>query len=373
MPPPERPREDPVLSAQRKATSFDIAQAAGVSQPTVSRALRGSPTVSTATRQRIEAIAKQLNYTVDRSASNLRSGKTRTLALLIFRDPTPDETEVNPFFLGMLGSMMGACAEHGYDLLVSFQNYSSDWHTDYEDSHRADGLILLGYGDYADYRARLDLLVAQGTHFIRWGSVQPDEPGLTVGCDNVAGGAVATRHLIERGCRRIAFLGDATDHYPEFRDRHRGYVEAIAAEGLAVDPRLQVDAITTEDDGTRAAQALIARGVPFDGIVAASDLIALAAMRVLAGAGLIVPRDVAVIGFDDIPAASLANPPLTTVAQDTVQGGRRLVEMLLARIDHRPVSSTVLPTTLVVRRSSGAPVATESDGDTDTNANTETA
>jgi len=111
------------LSAQRKATSFDIAQAAGVSQPTVSRALRGSPTVSTATRQRIEAIAKQLNYTVDRSASNLRSGKTRTIALLLFRDPTPDETEVNPFFLGMLGSMMGACAEHGYDLLVSFQNY----------------------------------------------------------------------------------------------------------------------------------------------------------------------------------------------------------------------------------------------------------
>lgn len=345
------------MTVQRKATSFDIAQLAGVSQPTVSRALRGSPTVSPATRQRIEAIAKQLHYTVDRSASNLRSGMTRTLALLLFRDPTPDETEVNPFFLGMLGAMMAACAANGYDLLVSFQQFSSDWHTDYEDSHRADGLILLGYGDYADYHARLVQLVEQGTHFIRWGSVEPGQPGLTIGCDNVAGGAAATRHLIERGRRRIAFLGDATDHYPEFHDRHRGYAQALADHGLRADPRLQVAAITTEEDGTRAARELLARGVPFDGIVAASDLIALAAMRVLAGAGMNVPYDVAVVGFDDIPAASLANPPLTTVAQDTTLGGRRLVEMLLARIRGEAVSSMVLPTQLVVRRSSGEAAA----------------
>ncbi len=345
------------MTVQRKATSFDIAQLAGVSQPTVSRALRGSPTVSPATRKRIEAIAKQLHYTVDRSASNLRSGMTRTLALLLFRDPTPDETEVNPFFLGMLGAMMAACAANGYDLLVSFQQFSSDWHTDYEDSHRADGLILLGYGDYADYHARLVQLVEQGTHFIRWGSVEPGQPGLTIGCDNVAGGAAATRHLIERGRRRIAFLGDATDHYPEFHDRHRGYAQALADHGLRADPRLQVAAITTEEDGTRAARELLARGVPFDGIVAASDLIALAAMRVLAGAGMNVPYDVAVVGFDDIPAASLANPPLTTVAQDTTLGGRRLVEMLLARIRGEAVSSMVLPTQLVVRRSSGEATA----------------
>ena len=353
--------EDPIVvnaaakSSSRsggKPTSFDIAQLAGVSQPTVSRALRGSSTVNLATRQRIEAIARQLNYTVDRSASNLRNGTTKTIALLLFRDPTPDETEVNPFFLGMLGAMMGACADHGYDLLVSFQNFSSDWHTDYEDSHRADGLILLGYGDYADYRARLDHLVAQGTHFIRWGSVRHDQPGLTVGCDNVAGGAEATRHLIERGRTRIAFLGDATDHYPEFHDRHRGYVEALAAAGLHADPRLQVGAITTEEDGTRAAQALVDRGVPFDAIVAASDLIALAAMRVFVNVGLRVPEDVAIVGFDDIPAASLANPPLTTVVQDAGAAGRRLIDTLLARIRGEPTQSVVLPTRLVVRRSS---------------------
>ena len=101
------------------------------------------------------------------------------------------------------------------------------------------------------------------------------------------------------------------------------------------------------------ARALIARGVAFDGIVAASDLIALSAMRVLADAGRRVPEDVAVVGFDDIPAAALANPPLTTVAQDAGLAGRRLVETLLGRIRDEPVDSMVLPTRLVVRGSSG--------------------
>jgi DNA-binding LacI/PurR family transcriptional regulator len=340
---------------QRKPTSFDIAHLAGVSQPTVSRALRGSPTVNPATRQRIEAIAKRLNYTVDRAASNLRSGRTRTLAALLFQDAPasngPDDTPVNPFFLAMMGAMMRACADNGHDLLVSFQQMGSDWHVDYEDSHRADGLILLGYGDYADYRAKLDQLVAQGTHFVRWGSVQPGEPGLTVGCDNRGGGRTAAAHLVERGRRRIAFLGDATDHYPEFRDRHRGYADALADAGLAADPALQVHALSSEEEGERAARELLARGVPFDAVVCASDLIALAAMRVLAEGGRRVPEDVAVIGFDDIPAAGLANPPLTTVAQDVGAAGRTLIETLLGRIRDKPVIDKVLPTRLVVRRS----------------------
>ncbi|HEX8553657.1 MAG TPA: substrate-binding domain-containing protein [Sphingomonas sp.] len=335
----------------RKPTSFDIAQLAGVSQPTVSRALRGSPTVSLATRQRVEAVAKRLNYTVDRVASNLRSGRTRTLAVLLFQDPAPDDSAVNPFFLAMLGSMMRTCAAHEHDLLLSFQQMGSDWHTDYEDSHRADGLILLGYGDYADYRAKVAQLVAQGTHFVRWGSVQASDPGLTVGCDNRGGGAAATRHLIERGCRRIAFLGDATDHYPEFRDRYCGYADALDAAGIARDPALCVGALSGEDEGVRAARTLLARGVAFDGVVAASDLIALAAISVFDAAGLRVPDDIKVAGFDDIPAASLANPPLTTVAQDAGAGGRALVETLLDRIADRAVASRTLPTRLVVRRS----------------------
>jgi DNA-binding LacI/PurR family transcriptional regulator len=323
-----------------------------VSQPTVSRALRGSPTVNPATRQRIEAIARQLNYTVDRAASNLRSGQTLTLALLLF-DDTPDGSLINPFYLAMLGSIMRQCASAGYDLLLSFQDFSSDWHIQYEDSHRADGLILLGYGDYADYRARLDALVAQGTHFVRWGSVQSGQPGITIGCDNEGGGYQAARHLIAQGRQRIAFLGNASDHYPEFADRHKGYLRALTEAGLTADPGLQHDALSAEEDGGAAARALLASGAQFDAIVTASDLIAIGAMHVLAHAGLRVPHDVAVIGFDDIPAASLASPPLTTVVQDATLAGRILVDTLLSRIRDEAVGNAVLPTRLVVRESSG--------------------
>src|ERR671912_1945791 len=119
------------LRMQGKPTSIDIAYLAGVSQPTVSRALRGSPMVSEKTRRRIESIAQQLNYRVDKNASNLRSQHSNTLALLLFEDPTPDDSQINPFFLSMLGSITRASARQGYDLLISFQQLSSDFCQDY--------------------------------------------------------------------------------------------------------------------------------------------------------------------------------------------------------------------------------------------------
>ncbi len=337
---------------QGKATSFDIAHLAGVSQPTVSRALRGSPTVSPETRRRIETIARQLNYRVDKNASNLRSQHSNTLALLLFEDPTPDDSLINPFFLAMLGSITRACAQRGYDLLVSFQQLSGNWHVDYEDCRKADGIILLGYGDFLLHRARLEQLVRQGTHFVRWGATLEGQTGLAIGCDNFQGGIQATQHLLEQGRRRIAFLGDASNHYPEFLERHRGYRTALSEAGIEVSSALQIDAITLEQSGYAAACELLKRGEAFDAIFAASDLIALGAMRALHERGLDVPRDVAVVGFDDIPAASLATPPLTTVLQDTRLAGELLIETLLASIRDEPVETRVLPTKLVVRKSS---------------------
>lgn len=336
-----------------KPTSFDIAQLAGVSQPTVSRALSGSASVSEATRKRIEAIARQLNYTVDKHASSLRRRQSNTLALLFFEDPTPDQSLINPFFLSMLGTITRTCALRGYDLLTSFQQMSSDWHVAYEDSHKADGIILLGYGDYEEYRARLDMLIAQRTHFVRWGSVQAGEPGTVIGCDNFSGGRDAAAHLIANGRRRIAFIGQASSHYPEFDDRHRGSCTAQRAAGIEPDPALVVDALNTQQAGYDAVGVLIARGTPFDAIFAASDTIAIGALAALEEAGLSVPGDVAVVGFDDIPAASLTHPPLTTIAQNYLAAGEVLVDTLLGLIRDEPVASVTLPGRLVVRRSSG--------------------
>jgi DNA-binding LacI/PurR family transcriptional regulator len=339
---------------QTKPTSFDIAQLAGVSQPTVSRALRGSTTVSEPTRKRIEAIARQLNYTVDKNASSLRRQTTDTLALLFFEDPTPDESMINPFFLSMLGSITRTCALRGYDLLISFQQMSSNWHVDFEDSRKADGIILLGYGDYELYRARLEALVEQGTHFVRWGFSEKGQPGTTIGCDNFQGGFAAGEHLIAQGRRKIAFLGDATSRYPELRTRYEGLCAAMEGAKISPDQALQVDAITTEQAGFDAAQTLITRSAAFDAIFAASDLIAIGAIRALEAHGRSVPKDVAVIGFDDIPAASLAHPPLTTVQQDYRLAGETLVDALLGKIRNQSVSPAMLPAKLIVRKSCGA-------------------
>ena len=337
-----------------RPTSFDIAYAAGVSQPTVSRALRGDRSVSLATRERIQQIARDLNYTVDKNASSLRSQRANTIALLFFEDPTPDESMINPFFLAMLGSITRACANRGLDLLISFQRMEDDWHMQYQDSHRADGLILLGYGDYTAYRERMAQLSRQGTHFARWGSVSSDESGVTVGSDNVGAGRLAGEHLLAQGRRRIAFLGHADEHYPEFASRYCGLKAAMEVAGVTADPALQFDAITTEQAGHEAAEALIAGGQPFDAIFAASDLIAIGAMRALVEHGFKVPQDVAIVGFDDIPAASLTNPPLTTLMQDIRGAGEVLLETLMAEIEGRPGPQRSLPARLVVRGSSMA-------------------
>lgn len=337
-----------------KATSIDIAYQAGVSQATVSRALRGSPLVSPETRQRVQQIALQLNYKVDKHASSLRRQHSATLALLLFEDPTSNDSLINPFFLSMLGHVTRACARQGYDLLISFQQLSDDWHADYRDSHKADGIILLGYGDYRTARSKLERLVEQGTCFVRWGAVHADQPGTSIGTDNVQGGTLAAAHLLRLNRSRIAFIGTATDACPEFLDRYRGYVVAHEQAGVTVNADLYVQASdSVEQVGYLAAHELCARGVHFDALFAVSDLLAIGAMRAIEEHGLRIPVDVAVVGFDDVPTASFTNPPLTTVLQDTRKAGEVLVENLVRQVRGERVQSTLIPAHLVVRRSCG--------------------
>jgi DNA-binding LacI/PurR family transcriptional regulator len=175
-----------------------------------------------------------------------------------------------------------------------------------------------------------------------------------VGSDNYQGGYDAARHLLELGRRRLAFIGNASSHYPEFFERYRGYAAALATGAIPLQAALQVDAITTEQAGYAATAELLARGEPFDAILAASDLIAIGAMHALQDHGIEVPAQVSVVGFDDIPAASLVNPALTTVMQDTRVAGEVLVDTLLRAVRGEAAENFVIPTRLVVRRSCGA-------------------
>jgi alanine racemase len=336
-----------------KNTSFDIAYRAGVSQSTVSRALRNSPLVNEETRLRVQAIAKELNYKVDKNASSLRTQQSGTIALLLFEDPTNDDSLINPFFMSMLGSITRACGHKGYDLLVSVQQMSNDWHADFEDTRKADGIILLGYGDFSDYEEKLVQLIEQETHFVRWGAEVKDLAVVSVGCNNFHGGYQLTEHVIRNGRKKFAFIGGVSSGSPEFKDRYLGHCQAQTDHGLTVNKQLQFDAISTEESGYQATIELINTQQPFDAIMGASDLIAIGAMRALQEHNIDIPADVAVIGFDDIPVASFTFPALTTAKQDTILAGELLVNKLLQLVDGEEAETELMPTTLVVRKSCG--------------------
>jgi DNA-binding LacI/PurR family transcriptional regulator len=281
----------------------------------------------------------------------LRRQRAKTLALLFFEEG-PDTAVLNPFYLSLVGPMVRRCAAQGYDLLISIQQLSSDWHVDYEDSRKADGIILLGYGDYLEYRPKLEQLVARGAHFVRWGTGGDGQLGMTVSSDNERGGFEATTHMLQQGRRRIAFIGTAGPRFPEVQERWRGYARALHAAGIEPDPGLQADSAPDEADGRAAAESLLARGADFDAIFAASDVAAIGAVHALQQAGLVVPADVAVVGFDDIPAACLASPPLTTVTQDARAAAEALVDALIEAIETGATADRVLPVRLTVRGSS---------------------
>jgi DNA-binding LacI/PurR family transcriptional regulator len=340
---------------QRRPTSFDIAALAGVSQPTVSRALSGSPSVSEATRARVLAAAQQLNYKVDKNASGLRLRQSRTLAVLFFDEQqSPEGAVINPFYLSMLGPMVRRSAEHRYDLLISIQQLSSDWHVDYEDSRKADGIILLGYGDYLEYSPKLEALIERGTHFVRWGSAGEGALGTTVSSDNEQGGFDATTHLLQQGRHRIAFIGTANPGFPEFMERWRGYCRALRAAGIVPEEQLRTDGDASGAAGRAAVHELLSRREEFDAIFAASDVGAIGAMHALEKIGRSVPEDVAVVGFDDIAAASLSSPPLTTVTQDARQAAEALIDTLIEAIETGRSRNRLLPVRLTVRDSSAS-------------------
>jgi DNA-binding LacI/PurR family transcriptional regulator len=335
-------------------TSRDIAELAGVSQATVSRALRNSPLVRVETRERIQKIARDLNYFVNRNAAGLRTHQSNTIALLLFDETEGQDAQINPFFLSMLGYITRAAAGLGYDVLISMQQLTDDWHIEYQASNRADGLILLGYGDYVTYHEKLAALARANTRFMIWGPNIADQPGHSIGCDNVDGGYQATRHLLSHGRKRVAFLGSTTERSPELASRYDGYCKALRDAGMEPEDALKVDAMNSNGQGYRAALQLLERGEKFDAIFAVTDVIAIDAMRALEDNGFSIPGDVAVVGFDDISLAAHVSPALTTVRQDIRQAAEGLVHGIAGLIEGKPVKSAQMVPRLVVRASCGA-------------------
>jgi DNA-binding LacI/PurR family transcriptional regulator len=326
----------------------ELARLADVSAGTVSRALADSPLISKATRERIQALAREHDFRPNIMARNLRTKRSGAIGVLI---PLGHETAQHisdPFFMTLLGHLADALTERGYDLLLSrVIPADPDWLVNVTDSGRVDGVILIGQSDQSQI---IDKLAARYLPIVAWGANLEGQVHCSVGTDNRKGGELATRHLIERGSRRFAFFGDPIA--PEIADRLHGTRKALADAGLG-DALTIVPAHLTAETAHPVISEWLSEieDVP-DGIIAASDVIALSALRALDERGFSVPGDVRVIGYDDLPLANQTIPPLTTIRQDLVAGTAHLVDLLFRRIGGEATASVVIEPQLVVRGSS---------------------
>lgn len=332
-----------------RVTSFDVAAEAGVSQSTVSRALAGDPVVSEATRLRVAEAAQRLNYYVDNNAARLRTGKTGTLAVVVICRPDEDRKDLNPFTYALLGSICAAASARGFETLVSFQDGPANFSGRYEEQRKADGLIVIGTTQNEAAWDYYRDLAQSGMHWVCWGS--PYDELEWIRSDNHEGARLATGHLIERGCGKIACIASLDSLQRQFQERYDGYADRMERAGL--EPWLVEieDGLSREEQGRRAAQALLASGRPCDGIFAVCDEIALGTLRELTEGGVKVPQQIALIGFDGIRASANAMPPLSTVQPDFAAAGAMMVDKLLAGIAGESHEQRRVPVTLMVRES----------------------
>lgn len=344
---PLQPRRDEGDAEQRRLQMADIARLAGVSVSTVSRALNGSQLVNEKTRRRIAELAQSLNYSINLGAQNLRLQKNRTIAVVVPYERSSRQHISDPFFLAIVGALADALTARGYDMLLSRVDSS---HLDHAaqllDSGKAAGLVMIGQWHHHD---QLNHLAARRLPIVVWGAELPRQLYCSVGGDNVRGGFLATRHLLDSGCRRIAFLGDAS--LPEVMRRREGRHDALRQAGLAADASLEL-ALPFEVSASRSAmEAFFRQHADVDGVFACSDLLALQALQVLRALGRRVPDDVRVVGYDDMPIAMYSDPPLTSVHQPVAEAGEAIVEALMQLVDGAPVPPTTLPVRLELRGS----------------------
>ena len=331
---------------RKRMQMADIARLAGVSASTVSRALSGSPLIPQATRERITELANSLGYRVNVGAANLRKRGVQTIGVVILGDSMPMISD--PFLLSILGSVADTLDERGMSLLLT-RLKADRQHvlSDLVESGQVGGLIVIGQLTLHDY---LNELTRNGFPMVVWGAPLPDALYPVVGGDNAMGGYLATRHLIEKGCRRIAFFGDIT--HPEAGQRYLGYTRALDEAGIAMDPRLLQSFLFGDSRIREVIDGWLNQATPFDAIFASSDVTAISLMGSLNERGITVPADVKLVGYDDIALAEHVHPTLTTIRQPTGQAGRALVDLLFEALAGQPRRSIVLPASLIVRESS---------------------
>ena len=326
----------------------DLAKLAGVSPGTVSRALADSHLIAQKTRDRIQKLAREHDFRPNVMARNLRIKRAGAIGVLIPLGHETGQHISDPFFMTLLGQLADALTERGYDLLLSrVIPTDQGWLNRVVDSGRVDGVILIGQSDQL---AVIDKVAERYAPIVAWGANMPGQVHCSVGSDNQRGGELATRHLIERGCRNFAFFGDPVA--PEISERLTGCRLALSEAGIAGALTILPAHLTAETAHPTISKWLDETKTIPDGIIAASDVIAMSALRALSEHGVSVPGDVRVVGYDDLAFANQTVPPLSTIRQDLSAGATHLVDLLFRRIAGENTASVVLEPKLVVRQSS---------------------
>jgi LacI family transcriptional regulator len=334
----------------RRATIRDVADAAGVSIATVSNVVNGTRYVTPETYGRVIQAVERLQYRASNVARGLRGGQTSLLGLVV-----PDIR--NPFFAEVARAIEECVFGDGYNVILCNTEGDAGKERTYFEVLRAssvDGVIFIpadSSGPFAKW------LIAQHVPVVIVDRDLGDDRIDTVLVDNEEGGYQATKHLLRLGHERIACLGGPAS-IRSSQERRLGYERALREAGIQPDQRLEPSGNFQASGGDKETVSLLAEGVPFTAIFACNDLEACGALMAIRRAGLAVPRDISIVGFDDVPFSALLHPALTTVAQPSNEIGRVASRLLLMQIDRarsgqrrRRGERVVLPTELVVRES----------------------
>jgi LacI family transcriptional regulator len=328
----------------------EVARLSGFSRSTVSRVINNDPNVSTTTREKVLTIVKQVNFQPNSVARSLAAGRTRILGLIIPRGVS--ELFTDPYFPTQIQGVASACNSHDHSVMlwVAEPEYERRKMSQFIHNHLMDGVIV---SSMLMDDPVVKSLIESSLPFVLIGR-HPSDPGVSyVDVDNRTSSRDAVLHLLRLGRRRIGLVAGPQTMISGY-DRQQGYFDGLRSRGIQVNNDLVSEGDYTETGGYMAAQRLIPHKP--DAIFASSDAMALGALRALRDAGLRVPEDVAVVGFDDMPFSSRTEPPLTTIRQPVYRMGVTAVEILLDLIDN-PDSTPrriVLPTELVIRTTCGS-------------------
>jgi LacI family transcriptional regulator len=331
-------------STDGRPTIAQIAQIAGVSVPTVSKVLNGRADVATPTRERVTQVIEEYGFVRNRAARALRKGKTGLVDLIL---PRLDDE----YFLPILEGVAQVLHEAGVRLVLTTSSdqpeeevHSINTITD----HSMDGILVVLPSEQA-----IEHLERSNRPFVlihNQGGLLSLVPSVRI--TSWEGGFVATSHLINLGHRRIAYIGK-TAHARDAIERIAGYHAALDSAHLPIDPQLECAGNFNEIDGYTATRALLALSEPPTAIFAGNDRQAAGVYRAIHEAGMTIPGDMSVIGFDNLPFTELLSPPLTTIHAPRLELGRTAAAMLMRLMNKEPMEMprVVLPTEFIERQS----------------------